>query len=78
MNIGLYNFNNLFEQLGLENTNDAIETFLLKQPDISVGLPLHNASIWTVSQATFLKEAKEQDAEWSHLVDELDMRLRKS
>ncbi|MHC6803479.1 DUF2789 family protein, partial [Vibrio antiquarius] len=38
--------------------------------------PLHEASFWTSSQATFLKQAIEEDADWAELVDQLDVMLR--
>ena len=38
--------------------------------------PLHEASFWTMSQANFLKQAIEEDADWAELVDQLDVMLR--
>lgn len=76
MNAVHYNFNDLFEQLGLESSDAAIAHFLHQQEAIPRNLALHKADIWTAAQARFLQEAKEQDAEWSYLVDELDARLR--
>ena len=78
MNTVPHSFNDLFEQLGLESSDVAIENFLHQQAAIPRNLALHNASIWTSAQARFLREAKEQDAEWSYLVDELDVRLRRN
>ncbi|TBT33456.1 DUF2789 family protein, partial [Vibrio parahaemolyticus] len=34
------------------------------------------ASFWTHSQAAFLKQAIEEDADWAELVDQLDVMLR--
>ncbi|NMU76583.1 DUF2789 family protein, partial [Vibrio parahaemolyticus] len=33
-------------------------------------------SFWTMSQANFLKQAIEEDADWAELVDQLDVMLR--
>lgn len=37
----------------------------------------HQASFWTQAQASFLREAIEEDADWVELVDQLDVMLRK-
>jgi hypothetical protein len=37
----------------------------------------HQASFWTQAQASFLREAIEEDADWAELVDQLDVMLRK-
>ena len=41
------------------------------------GLALHEANFWNMSQASFLKEAVETDANWAKIVDELNIPLRK-
>ncbi|UTA49000.1 DUF2789 domain-containing protein [Simiduia sp. 21SJ11W-1] len=66
----------LFQQLGLEHTDEAIEAFIeshkLKRDDGE----LYDAPFWSSSQAKFLEEAKAYDADWAEPVDELDARLR--
>jgi len=65
----------LFAQLGLPNSEAAIESFIQKNrlpPDI----PLENAACWNVGQAQFIREAISQDADWAEGVDHLDTQLR--
>jgi len=37
---------------------------------------LHEADIWNTSQASFLKQAVEEDADWAEIVNQLDTMLR--
>ncbi len=60
----------LFAQLGLPNEPQAIEQFLAAHP-LPRGVPIAQASFWTASQAAFLREALEQDAEWAESIDML-------
>jgi hypothetical protein len=41
-----------------------------------VAKALDQADFWSSSQAVFLKEALEEDADWVEAVNELDVRLR--
>lgn len=76
MNTENLTMNTLFEQLGLESSDEAIETFLRRYSHIPQNLPLHEANIWNRSQAAFLRQAIAEDSEWSYLVDHLDVQLR--
>lgn len=67
----------LFQQLGLAHSDDAIEDFIEShrlRPDDG---ELYRAIFWNPAQAKFIKEAVELDADWAETVDELDARLRR-
>lgn len=65
----------LFEQLGLPSTESGIQTFLHNH-QLHGKETIENASFWNASQATFIRDAKENDANWAVVVDELDAMLR--
>lgn len=66
----------LFEQLGLENSDEAINAFI-DTHGIGSGQTIWQADFWSQAQAAFIKEALEADGNWSELIDLLDTRLRK-
>jgi len=66
----------LFSQLGLDNTDNAIQYFLRVHSPLPEHVILHKASVWNCSQALFLQQAISDDSEWSYLVDHLDSLLR--
>ena len=70
MNASVRTLEELFEQLGLSSQKIQMELFIEKhqlQPD-SI---LPDAIYWTSNQKAFLIEAKEDDSEWSEVVDQL-------
>lgn len=66
----------LFEQLGLEGSDQAVEAFVVQKGPIQKDVLLWNAEFWSPAQASLLKQMKEDDAEWAPVVDELDVMLR--
>ena len=66
----------LFYQLGLNGTEHEIQNFIQEHAPVSDGTELHRADFWNLSQATFLKQAKDEDADWAEVVDRLDVMLR--
>ena len=66
----------LFAQLGLENNQQAIDSFIASH-SIADDIVISQAHFWTSSQRAFLIEALEDDANWSDLIDHLDTLLRK-
>jgi hypothetical protein len=68
--------NNLFEQLGLAADETAIDEFIETHKGLSDELHIENAEFWTRAQASFIKNALTEDAEWTELIDQLDSRLR--
>ncbi|QFU23695.1 DUF2789 domain-containing protein [Shewanella eurypsychrophilus] len=65
----------LFEQLGLDNSDENIERFITSHT-IPANILLCQAEFWNESQKSFLKESIEEDAQWSELIDHLDAQLR--
>lgn len=66
---------NLFEQLGLPSSPEAIEEFLFAN-ELPDGVNVEDAPFWTPAQAAMLKEMLEQDTNWSLIVDQLSEALR--
>lgn len=76
MDMTTQNFANLFLQLGLENDDAAIETFI-KDHHLPDAMQLYEAPFWNTAQKHFLAESLAQDAQWSEVIDHLDTLLRK-
>ncbi len=66
----------LFEQLGLEGTEIAINDFINSHCPLAGNIELHKADFWSASQASFLQQVKNEDADWAGIVDQLDALLR--
>ncbi len=71
-----HTMNTLFDQLGLPSSDKEIEQFIHTHRLYSGDIKLTEATFWTPSQSTFLRESIESDSDWSELVDELDALLR--
>ncbi len=72
----IHNLNSLFDQLGLDSTDAAIEGFIKSNKPLLGNIDLHNADFWNPSQTSFLKQVKDEDADWAEIVDQLDSMLR--
>ncbi|MFW8590137.1 DUF2789 domain-containing protein [Glaciecola sp. 2405UD65-10] len=68
---------NLFGQLGLGSSDEAIETFIAEHKGLNKGQYLHEAPFWSNSQAAFLQGAIKEDADWAEVIDQLNLRLHK-
>jgi len=66
----------LFKQLGLHDSDEAIDQFVAKHSGIGRSLNLHEADFWNPAQAAFLQQVKDEDADWIEIVDHLDAMLR--
>jgi len=66
----------LFEQLGLDSSQQAIQRFINENRPLPGATELDQADFWSAAQASFLREAKQQDADWAEIVDRLDAMLR--
>ncbi|ASK68595.1 MULTISPECIES: DUF2789 domain-containing protein [Shewanella] len=66
----------LFEQLGLANQAQAIGQFIATH-QLPPDTHLTEAPFWTQAQKSFLTEALEADAQWTELIEQLDVQLRK-
>ena len=68
----------LFKQLGLPDDALSIERFVAVHSPLKPELKLEEAFFWTDSQKVFLREEILEDADWAHVVDELNALLRRS
>lgn len=69
-----YTMNNLFAQLGLDSSDEAIETFI-ENNQLAKEEKLTESAIWSEKQRMFLQEEWKQDAAWVEIIDELNVRL---
>jgi hypothetical protein len=70
--------NTLFDQLGLESSDEKITAFIEKNKPIPLEIPLHQAYFWGDEQQALLKQLISEDADWAIVVDDLNARLRES
>jgi hypothetical protein len=75
MDMTQHTMENLFLQLGLDNSEEAIEQFI-KHHDLPEGVKLENAYFWSPSQSAFIKECLALDSDWAEVVDQLNVQLR--
>ncbi|MDM4768061.1 DUF2789 family protein [Pelomonas sp. SE-A7] len=61
----------LFKQLGLPHEPAAIEAFIAKHRPQCQGCAIQDAPMWTPVQASFLREAIEDDADWAIAAESL-------
>lgn len=76
MELSAHSLNSLFEQLGLDGSDEAIERFISVHKPIQGDIPLYEASFWNSAQASLLRDAVTEDADWAEVVDHLDAMLR--
>ncbi|MDN3452632.1 MULTISPECIES: DUF2789 domain-containing protein [unclassified Psychrobacter] len=69
-----YNMNELFAQLGLDSSDEAIDKFVTEH-QLSSEEKLTESSIWTDNQRMFLQEEWQKDAEWVEVIDDLNVRM---
>ncbi|MCT8987148.1 DUF2789 domain-containing protein [Shewanella phaeophyticola] len=65
----------LFQQLGLGHKPQEINDFI-SQNKLAKHTLLIDAPCWNSSQCAFLKEALMEDAQWSEVIDQLDVMMR--
>jgi hypothetical protein len=53
-----------------------MEAFIATHAPLADAIPLAEAAFWTPSQAAFLKAEIAEDADWSAVVDSLNLQLR--
>ena len=76
METPIHSIASLFGQLGLDSTSEAIDAFIDKNGPLPGSVELYKADFWNTSQASFLKQMKDEDADWVGIVDQLDVMLR--
>ncbi|WLP94052.1 DUF2789 family protein [Psychrobacter sp. M13] len=69
-----YSINDLFAQLGLDSSDEAIDNFI-EANKLSADEELVNAKIWSDKQRMFLQEEWKRDAVWVEIIDELNVRM---
>ena len=76
METPIHSIVSLFDQLGLNSTEEGVNNFINKNGKLSSNIELHKADFWNTSQANFLKQALDEDADWVEIVNQLDAMLR--
>lgn len=71
-----YTINELFAQLGLEDSDEFIAKFV-KQNQLDKDTLLSDAPFWSEKQRMFIKDEWRRDAMWSLAIDDLNERLHK-
>lgn len=69
-----YTLNDLFAQLGLDSSDEAIDQFIADN-QLDEDTNLKDAKVWTEKQRTFLQEEWKRDAVWVEVIDELNVRM---
>lgn len=71
-----HSIHSLFDQLGLDSSDQGIDAFVAEHGSLAANVKLHQADFWSEAQGTFLQQMTSEDADWAEIVDELDARLR--
>ncbi|WP_367108894.1 DUF2789 family protein [uncultured Psychrobacter sp.] len=69
-----YTMNDLFAQLGLDSSDEAIDNFI-ENNKLAKQEALIDSNIWSDNQRMFLQEEWRKDAAWVEVIDELNVRL---
>ncbi len=69
-----YSINDLFAQLGLDSSDEAIDTFI-ENNKLAKDEELIKSNIWNDKQRMFLQEEWKMDAVWVEVIDELNVRM---
>ena len=76
MDTEFHTLTSLFDQLGLDSWEEAIERFIVDHAPLDPGESLADAPFWNDSQRAFIKEALAEDSDWAEVVDQLAVMLR--
>ena len=74
MNLTTPSLTALFEQLGLESSDEAIERFI-REHQLADSVKLGDAPFWSTGQSQLLKEKWHSDDEWAPIIDQLNTDL---
>lgn len=69
-----YNMNDLFAQLGLDSSDEAIDSFV-ENNKLAKEEKLIEAAVWNDNQRAFLQEEWNKDAAWVEVIDDLNVRM---
>lgn len=75
MEFSIHKLSNLFDQLGLQSDQMAIESFIKTHSPLAADMLLADAPFWTSVQASFLRDEILNDADWAEVVDQLNAEL---
>jgi hypothetical protein len=75
MQASTHDFSELFDQLGLPNSEAAIRKFC-SEHKLREEEALPDAKFWSPAQAQFLREEWHQDSDWILTIDQLNTSLR--
>ena len=64
----------LFQQLGLDSSDEAIEQFI-KTHKLDAHTPMHQADFWSPAQRDFIISHWKNDGDWSIVIDQLSEQL---
>jgi hypothetical protein len=78
METAFHGFHELFAQLGLDADLESISAFIATHAPMPGDLRLEDALFWTPAQARLLREAPSVDADWTQVVDRLNLTLHAS
>jgi hypothetical protein len=76
MDFETHHMQDLFRQLGLPSARAEIERFVEAHRPLADGVELADAPFWSPSQAQFLREEIDEDADWAEVIDQLNLMLR--
>jgi len=62
--------------VGRTTDEASITRFIETHSPLADGVQLYEAAFWTPAQASFLREAILEDADWAEVIDELNNDLR--
>ncbi|KGM07068.1 hypothetical protein LP43_1569 [Methylophaga thiooxydans] len=74
MESSFHSLENLFLQLGLDNSNASIDAFVQKNK-LAQDEKLQDAAFWTSAQSAFIQECLSEDSDWAEVVDQLNLML---
>ena len=66
-----YNMNELFAQLGLDSSDEAVNDYIEKNQLAKE--KLIDADVWSDNQRMFLQEEWKKDAAWVEVIDDLNV-----
>ncbi len=75
MDTSQHNLKTLFQQLGLDASPKAIDSFI-ENHHLDDEVRLAEAPFWNNAQAAFIRESLQEDADWCEVIDTLDAMLR--
>lgn len=74
MESSFHSLENLFLQLGLDNSTASIDAFV-QNNKLAHDETLQDASCWTPAQSAFIEECLNEDSDWAEVVDQLNVML---